>query len=208
MAISDNVALVPSPVGHAVAGLAAGWLIAGAPALHSLANRTAPIGPTGSIAPIAAQDPPWIATWRAAIVFAGLAVAPDLDLLFHAHSMYTHSIGAALIVMLAVAALTPAHARRWTAAFACAAAHSSHTLLDWMGNDTTPPIGIMALWPFTSDYYESNLHFFMAITRRYWLPGFWTHNLIAMLREIGTLVPLALVIYFLRRRRTTRATPA
>jgi membrane-bound metal-dependent hydrolase YbcI (DUF457 family) len=200
VAISDNVALVPSPLGHAVAGLAAGWLIAGAPALRSKSpfSRTAPPTP---FAPAANQ--PWIATWRAAIVFAGLAVSPDLDLLFHAHSMYTHSIGAALIVMLAVAALTPAHARRWTAAFACGAAYASHTLLDWMGNDTTPPIGIMALWPFTSEYYESNLHFFMAITRRYWLPGFWQHNLIAMLREIGTLVPLALLVYFLRRKRPT-----
>jgi inner membrane protein len=194
VAISDKVALVPSPLGHAVAGLAAGWLIAGAPAPQSLHNSTALTAPTA--------NQPWISTWRGAIVFAGLAVSPDLDLLFHAHSMYTHSIGAALAVMLAVAALTPAHARRWTAAFACGAAYASHTLLDWMGNDTTPPIGIMALWPFTSDYYESNLHFFMAITRRYWLPGFWTHNLIAMLREIGTLVPLALVIYFLRRQRT------
>jgi inner membrane protein len=181
---------VPSPLGHAVAGLAAGWLIAGAPALKSV-NPTAP-----------PANQPWLATWRGAFVFAGLAVSPDLDLLFHAHSMYTHSLGAALVVLLAVAALTPAHAHRWTAAFACAAAYATHTLLDWMGNDTTPPIGIMALWPFTSEYYESNLHFFMAITRRYWLPGFWTHNLIAMLREIGTLVPLALLVYFLRRRRS------
>jgi hypothetical protein len=193
VAISDNVALVPSPLGHAVAGLAAGWLIAGAPALKSPINPTAPLA-----------NQPWIATWRGAIVFASLAVAPDLDLLFHAHSMYTHSLGAALAVLLTVAALTPAHARRWTAAFACGAAYASHTLLDWMGNDTTPPIGIMALWPFTSEYYESNLHFFMAITRRYWLPGFWTHNLIAMFREVGTLVPLAVAIYFLRRRRVPR----
>ena len=41
----------------------------------------------------------------------------------------------------------------------------------------------------------------MAITRRYWLPGFWTHNLIAMLREVGSLVPLAILMYFVRRRR-------
>lgn len=181
---------MPSPVGHAVAGLCAGWLIAGAPALHSQPNSTA-----------SDTRHAWISTWRGALVFACLGVYPDLDLLIGAHSMHTHSIGAALIVFLAVAALTPAHARRWTAAFACGAAYATHTLLDWMGNDTTPPIGIMALWPFTSGYYESNLHFFMAITRRYWLPGFWTHNLIAMFREIGTLVPLALVIYFLRRRR-------
>lgn len=184
--------VMPSPLGHAVAGLAAGWLIAGAPAPR---NST----PHAANQPVANQ--PWISTWRAALVFAGLAVSPDLDLLVGAHSMYTHSLGAALIVTLAVAALTPAHARRWTAAFACGGAYATHTLLDWMGNDTTPPIGIMALWPLTSEYYESNLHFFMAITRRYWLPGFWTHNLIAMFREIGTLVPLALVIYFLRRQR-------
>jgi hypothetical protein len=186
-------------MGHAVAGLVAGWLIAGAPA------RSASNNPAARVAP---ADQPWIATWRGAIVFAGLAVAPDLDLLFHAHSMYTHSIGAALAVMLAVAALTPAHARRWTAAFACGAAYASHTLLDWMGNDTTPPIGIMALWPFSPEYYESNLHFFMAITRRYWLPGFWTHNLIAMFRELGTLVPLAILVYFLRRRRVPAAADA
>jgi LexA-binding, inner membrane-associated putative hydrolase len=189
--------LMPSPLGHAVAGLAAGWLIAGAPAPFKSPASTAPAAP--------ASNQPWISTWRAAFVFAALAVSPDLDLLVHAHSMYTHSIGAALIVTLAVAALTPAQARRWTAAFACGAAYATHILLDWMGNDTTPPIGIMALWPFTSYYYESDLHFFMAITRRYWLPGFWSHNLIAMLREIGTLVPLALVIYFLRRRRATVA---
>jgi membrane-bound metal-dependent hydrolase YbcI (DUF457 family) len=182
-------------VGHAIAGLAAGWLIAGAPARHSLNTSAARVPPA---------DQPWIATWRGAFVFAGLAVSPDLDLLFHAHSMYTHSIGAALVVFLATAALTPAHAYRWTAACACAAAYATHTLLDWMGNDTTPPIGIMALWPFTSEYYESNLHFFMAITRRYWLPGFWTHNLMAMLREVGTLVPLAILVYFLRRPRARR----
>lgn len=188
---------MPSPLGHAVAGLAAGWLIAGAPARQLSTSHSAHQHSANQYG----ANQPWISTWRGAIVFAGLAVSPDLDLLVHAHSMYTHSIGAALVVLLAVAALTPAHARRWTAAFACGAAYATHTLLDWMGNDTTPPIGIMALWPFTSDYYESNLHFFMAITRRYWLPGFWTHNLIAMLREIGTLVPLALVIYFLRRQR-------
>jgi len=200
---------VPSPLGHAVAGLAAGWLIAGAPALKSLKSPFHPAARPLPATPSAPRpDQPWIATWRAAFVFAGLAVSPDLDLLFHAHSMYTHGLGAALAVTLAVAALTPAHARRWTAAFACGAAYATHTLLDWMGNDTTPPIGIMALWPLTSDYYESNLHFFMAITRRYWLPGFWTHNLIAMLREIGTLVPLALVIYFLRRRQPTTAPQA
>ena len=47
-------------------------------------------------------------------------------------------------------------------------AFASHVLLDWLGSDASPPIGIMALWPFSSAYYESELHVFMAISRRYY----------------------------------------
>lgn len=173
---------MPSPVGHALGGLAAGWLVAGAPAR-----------------PATSADP-WIATWRGALVFAMLGMLPDIDLLVGAHSMHTHSIGAALIVTLATIALTRSP-ERLVAGLAAGAAYGSHILFDWMGNDTTPPIGIMALWPFSSDYYESDVHWFMAITRRYWLPNFWWHNTIAMLREVGTLTPLVLLIYWLRRRR-------
>ena len=42
-------------------------------------------------------------------------------------------------------------------ACAIALAYASHTLLDWLGTDSSPPIGIMALWPFSRDYYESHL---------------------------------------------------
>ena len=59
-------------------------------------------------------------------------------------------------------------------ALACAAAVASHVLLDWLGSDTTPPLGVMALWPFTSDFYQSPFFLFMAISRRWWLPGFYT----------------------------------
>jgi hypothetical protein len=150
---------------------------------------------------VGASAAPWIATWRGAIVFAGLGVLPDVDLLFGVHSMYTHSVGATLVVLLAIAALTPT--RRWQAACAGAAAYGSHILLDWLGHDTTPPIGIMALWPVTSSYYEADIHWFMAITRRYWLPNFWRHNLMAMTREVGTLLPLVLLIYWWRKRGAT-----
>ena len=73
-------------------------------------------------------------------------------------------------------------ASRRSARLACAIAiaYASHTLLDWLGTDSSPPIGIMALWPFSRGYYESTWHVFMAISRRYWLPEFWTFNLYAL----------------------------
>jgi hypothetical protein len=78
------------------------------------------------------------------------------------------------------------------AAVAVAAAAASHTLLDWLGNDTSPPIGIMALWPFSRHYFQSDLRLFEAISRRYWLPEqFIWGNLRAVLREVLILGPIA-----------------
>ena len=83
-------------------------------------------------------------------------------------------------------------------------AYASHTLLDWLGSDSSPPIGIMALWPFSRDHYESQLHVFMAISRRYWLPEFWIGNLVALARELAILLPIVTVVLVLRGRpRTT-----
>ncbi len=160
---------MPSPVGHALGGLIAGWLIAGrgAPAAVSRISNI---------------------TWRAAL-FGGLALAPDLDLLFGTHSTYTHSVGAVLIVGLATLLVTGG--RRPLLALACAAAWGSHLVLDWLGADSTPPLGIMALWPFTNDFYLSPIPVFNAISRRYWLPDFYRHNTVAVLRELVLLVPLA-----------------
>lgn len=80
------------------------------------------------------------------------------------------------------------------------AAYASHTLLDWLGTDWSPPIGIMAWWPFSSDYYESHLHVFRAISRRYWLPEFLTWNARALAGELAILLPLTALVFFARRR--------
>jgi len=80
------------------------------------------------------------------------------------------------------------------------AAYASHTLLDWLGTDSSPPIGIMALWPFSSEYYESHLHLFRAISRRYWLPEFWTSNARALAGELAILLPVIALVFFVRRR--------
>jgi membrane-bound metal-dependent hydrolase YbcI (DUF457 family) len=168
--------------------MAAGWLIAGL--------RQAPASSPRSL---------WVGQ---AALFAFLGMLPDIDFLFGTHSTYTHSIGAATIVgVLALvtarsptsrAGFTDASPVRW--AIACALAYGSHIVLDALGDDTTPPIGIMALWPLTSEFYQTDLRWFMAISRRYWLPGFWTHNLLAVAWEVVLLAPVAAAVAWLRRR--------
>ena len=145
--------------------------------------------------------------WRgtaAAAAVASAAVAPDLDLLIGRHSAETHSVGAAVVAGAAVFALMKARAhpgaRHWAILIACAVA--SHALFDWLGSDTSAPIGIMALWPFSRAYFESDLHLFMAVSRRYWLPEFWTYNLTVLARELLTLgVPALAAEWWLRRKR-------
>jgi len=173
---------MPSPIGHALAGVAAGWFVD----------------------PPAARDAR--GALRRAAIFAVAATAPDLDLLVGAHSGPTHGLGAAAIVGALVWIWGRGRGGPRTAPAAVAVAYASHTLLDWLGSDTSAPIGIMALWPISRDYYESRLHVFMAISRRYWLPDFWSYNLRALARELVILVPLvAAVIVFRRSRPAGRA---
>ena len=82
------------------------------------------------------------------------------------------------------------------------AAVLSHAAFDWLGTDTSAPIGIMALWPFSREYFESDAHVFMAVSRRYWLEEFWTYNLTVLARELLILgIPAAAVEWLVRRRR-------
>jgi len=171
---------MPSPVGHALAGIAAGWLV----------DRPGTVARTA--------------------VFALAGTAADVDLLFGAHSGPTHGLGAAVIVGTLVAVVSIVRLRADATrnakekairlGGAVMAAYASHTLLDWLGTDASPPIGIMALWPFSSDYYESHLHVFRAISRRYWLPEFLTSNARALAGELVILLPLTALVFFTRRR--------
>ena len=78
--------LMPSPVGHAIAGVAAGWLVAGAPNAPKVAGTFAGKVPATFL--------------LEAVLFGALAALPDVDLLVGAHSGPTHSLGAAVIVGL------------------------------------------------------------------------------------------------------------
>lgn len=114
--------------------------------------------------------------------------------------METHSLGAAVIAGLAVFAWK----RNARLAIAVTVAWVSHVLFDWLGSDTTPPLGVMALWPFSREYYFSNAFFFEAISRRYWLDNFISHNLRAVGQEILMLGPVATVLWVFRRRAAAR----
>ncbi len=160
---------MPSPVGHALGGIAAGW------PLVPERNR------------------------RAAIVLAAVAVAPDLDLVIGTHRAMSHSVGLAIAAGLVAALAVRRQRARWGAAVALA--WGSHVLLDWLSNDTRPPIGIMALWPFTDRYYKASFEIVPAVSRRYWESRFWIYNLHALVVELIVMGPIALAVVWWWRRR-------
>ena len=170
---------MPSPVGHALGG-----------AIVALATLRPGLGAWG------------LGLGNSGFVVVLAAVAPDLDFLWGRHNQETHSLAAAVIAGAAAFAWK----RSARLALAVFLAWASHVLFDWLGSDTTPPLGVMALWPLTSEYYFSNAFFFEAISRRYWLDNFITHNLWAVGRELLILGPplVLLMIFRSRARRRSR----
>jgi membrane-bound metal-dependent hydrolase YbcI (DUF457 family) len=173
---------MPSPVGHALGGFAIGWLAA----RSSRLERPLLTG----------------------LVFAGLGVVPDFDIVVEGtHRLYTHSIAAVGVVALLAAISLRATGTRVAEAssraalvVAATAAYGSHLLLDWLGDDRSVPFGIRALWPFTDAYFQSSLRWFPPVERRYWLPGFWTANLRAIGWELLVLAPLVACAIWMRAR--------
>jgi membrane-bound metal-dependent hydrolase YbcI (DUF457 family) len=157
-------------------------------------GRKVPPSSRGAIVPVIS-----LRRWASSIplMSALAACLPDVDFLWGRHNMETHSIAFAAILGLAVYVWQ----RSPRVALACALAVASHVLFDWLGSDTTPPLGITALWPFSNEFYFANAFVFEAISRRYWLPNFVSHNLLAIVRELALLLPLAALMCFLRHRR-------
>ncbi len=123
--------------------------------------------------------------------------APDIDFLWGRHGAETHSVGAALLAGVVVLAWT--RGRQPRLAVAVMVAWSTHVLFDWLGSDDTPPLGVMALWPLADTYYFAHAYVFDAISRRYWLPGFVTQNVLAVVKEVLMLGPITLALAWLRR---------
>jgi membrane-bound metal-dependent hydrolase YbcI (DUF457 family) len=171
---------MPSPVAHFLAGV------------------------TVHVATAPASDLGW--RRRTAITVAA-AIAPDLDLLLKpfglaVHQGASHSIGAAVLAGVAVALL--AAVLRWprapTLGLAAFLGWSSHVVLDLLNLDTHPPIGLMALWPFTEGYYKVPWPIFMDIGRTLdWKTV--RHDALALAWEAVLLCPLLVVTW---RARTGR----
>ena len=177
---------MPSPFAHAVAGLT----------VHVLAARS---------------REELFSAGRAALL-VGAATAPDLDLLFrfvdgrNHHGNETHSVGAVLASGLLAALLLPLlrTARPYALALAVALSWSTHPLLDYLNRDTHPPIGIMALWPFSPAHYKFPWPLFLDIGRTLeWATV--RHNLVAAAWEAFLLLPILLVAIRFRSRSLARA---
>jgi hypothetical protein len=175
---------MPTPVGHALAGLATGWF-----------------------AEAAAKQPSRPVLSRLTIACVAAAAAPDLDILFRSHRTYAHSIGVACLAGIIAWLIARRRSNRpFAVAFAIALAYGSHLLLDWLGKDSAPPYGLMVLWPFSSRFYISGADLFLEVSRSYGKPEeFIVGNFKAVGWESLLLAPIVAVAWWLRRRRSRGA---
>ena len=185
---------MPSPIGHALAGVAVVY--------------------AADLASHRRSSPGFVA------VCAGLAALPDVDLLLRGtHRTFTHSVTAACVVFIVAAAVTGkvtplrafgrfgGRARWWTATVA-ALAYASHLLLDWLGADNYPPYGIELLWPWSDRWFISNLDVFQQTARRHFLTlPIIRQNIVAVAREIAIVAPIVLVLWLVRVKTAARLAP-
>ncbi len=175
------VAPMPSPIGHALGGLAVVWTA------QPRANR------------------------RLILAATILAVLPDLDLVLPGgHRAVTHTVGAVLLVTIITAAVTGWVTGRvaWRVVLVCGAAWASHLFLDWLAVDFRPPYGIRALWPFNDGWYISGLDIFRQTERRQlFTTASLALNAKAIAQEIAILGPVVYALWLVRVKAPARLTP-
>jgi len=194
-----------SPVGHALAGIAAAWLADLVPGTRRsrLASATASF---------LAKAGGWLT-----LACAGIAMLPDVDLALPIrHRTASHSVTAVVLATIISVLVTGWVTRRrrtggaslgWIArvALMCGAAYASHLLLDWLAVDLTPPYGIQALWPFSDHWYLSGLNLLPRTERRaLFTPRAIRHNLAALAWEVGALAPLLALLWLVREKALAR----
>ena len=179
---------MPSPVGHALGGLIVALALT--PKLtNPIVNHVAPTWQR--LLRVPAESGFALSLCMAA------ACLPDIDFAWGRHNMETHSVGFAMLLGLAVWMWQ----RDLRLAIACALATSTHVLFDWLGSDDAPPFGVMALWPFTQQFFYADAWVFGAISRHYWRSDFVSQNVLAVLRELAILVPIVAALAVARTRR-------
>ena len=178
---------MPSPVGHFLGGVGAGLAVVALAAPS--ANRS-----EGAIRAELHSAVRRMRSFRWLMILGVLGARPDVDFLFGTHSTYTHSIGATGTIGCVAAVV--ARRARWVTAMAIGAAYASHVALDWLGSDSVSPIGVMALWPLSSAFFQSDLHFFPPVRREYWLDGFIVHTMRTLVFELVTLGSIAALVFW------------
>jgi membrane-bound metal-dependent hydrolase YbcI (DUF457 family) len=173
---------MPSPIGHALGGLAVAW------AADLLPPRATHRRPEGL-------------HYKYLGLCAGLAVLPDADLLLPiAHRTATHSVAAvAAVALLMIVARSVTGKVTARIALACVAAYASHLLLDWLQADPTPPFGIQILWPWSATWFISGWEIFLGTERRHLFePATILRNVVAVVQEIVILAPVAAAVWLVR----------
>ena len=176
---------MPSPLGHALAGVAIAWTA------EAIRRQPMTVEPRFTLAGAC----------------LALAVGPDLDFLYPpSHRMMTHSLAAGLCVGATVWVLHRERRDGWIVALICATAYGSHLLLDWLGGDTKLPAGLQLLWPFSREWFISDIHLFRATDIGGMLkPRVMLSNAVAVLLEGLIVAPCAWAAYWWRRRAVSTA---
>jgi inner membrane protein len=184
-------ALMATPIGHALAGLAVAWGADLVPGHRSW--RTA--APTASWYQRAGKG--------LTLACAVLAAAPDLDLFFgRFHRTMTHSFLSVAVIAGAVWAVAawrmPRRAIKRVVVM-CTVAWATHLLLDWLAVDQSVPRGIQVLWPFDGRWFISGWDVFAGSERRQLLSAATMRkNLEAAAREVAILAPIVVVLWLVR----------
>ena len=172
---------MPSPIGHALAGIAVSW----------------------TVAPRAGR--------RLTLAAAGLGALADIDLVLPVqHRTVTHSVGAVIAATI-IAAVVTSRVTRLPAGrvvLVCAAAYASHLLLDWLGVDHYFPYGLTVLWPFSDRFYISGWDVFRQTARQHLFT--WSSlivNVQAIAQEVALLGPIVWALWLVRVKALARFAP-
>lgn len=199
---------MPSPLGHALSGLAVAWIADLVPGRRAWRSAE----PSATFYTRAGG--------ALTVICAALAASPDLDLFLPSHRTGTHSVTAAFIVTIVAAVVTGQVTGKFTiynskftmpvgrVALMCGAAYASHLLLDWLSIDRFPPRGLQILWPFSQEFFVSGLDVFVQTERRrIFSAETMRTNLYAMAWEAAMLAPLVLALWLVRVKALARFAP-
>jgi membrane-bound metal-dependent hydrolase YbcI (DUF457 family) len=184
---------MPTPVGHGLAG-----------AIISTFSR---------------KKPGFRAGWRWVLVCVVLAALADIDfapalfgrlgLANSYHRQVTHTLLFCVVVFAAAVLLLKAFriAGVWQNSFVLFCCSLSHILLDLLGTDTRPPIGLPFLWPLVGRSFKIPIELFPALKKNTYAEIFSLRTVWILGYEIVVFGSILLLLAVYRKRRRGRRDP-